>query len=73
MPDYIARRRLKQKVLERWENEGGRIEAADITSAHRNNPTRDSESDSNPSSPSLESSPAGTRDAPIAKRNYRRR
>jgi hypothetical protein len=26
MDDYIARKRLKQKVLERWENEGGKIE-----------------------------------------------
>ena len=25
MPDDLARRRLKQKVLERWENEGGKI------------------------------------------------
>lgn len=32
MPDPIARERLKKKVLDRWENEGGRI-AADPTSA----------------------------------------
>ena len=25
MPDDIARKRLKQKVLERWENEGGAV------------------------------------------------
>ena len=25
MPDYISRKKLKQKVLDRWENEGGRI------------------------------------------------
>jgi len=25
VPDDLARRRLKQKVLERWENEGGKI------------------------------------------------
>ena len=27
MPDETARKRLKQKVLERWENEGGKIES----------------------------------------------
>ena len=25
MADYITRKRLKKKVLDRWENEGGRI------------------------------------------------
>lgn len=25
MPDYISRQRLKKKVLDRWENEGGRL------------------------------------------------
>ena len=25
MPDYISRERLKKKVLDRWENEGGKI------------------------------------------------
>lgn len=30
MPDAIERKRLKKKMLERWENEGGRIaESAD--------------------------------------------
>jgi hypothetical protein len=26
MPNDIARKRLKQKMIERWENEGGKIE-----------------------------------------------
>jgi hypothetical protein len=30
MPDPIARKRLKKKMLDRWENEGGRI-ATDTT------------------------------------------
>ena len=30
MPDPIARKRLKKKMLDRWENEGGAI-AADTT------------------------------------------
>lgn len=25
MPDKISRRRLKKKVLDRWENEGGKV------------------------------------------------
>ncbi len=32
MPDPIARKRLKEKMLDRWENEGGRI-AADTTTS----------------------------------------
>ena len=31
MPDPIARKRLKKKMIDRWENEGGRV-AADPTS-----------------------------------------
>lgn len=37
MPDPIARKRLKKKMLERWENEGGAI-VADTTSADANRP-----------------------------------
>ncbi len=32
MPDRVARKRLKKKMLDRWENEGGAI-AADTTTA----------------------------------------
>jgi len=38
MPDPIARKRLKKKMLDRWENEGGRV-AADPTSADEKSPT----------------------------------
>lgn len=38
MPDSIARKRLKKKMLERWENEGGKI-ATDTTSAEANRTT----------------------------------
>ena len=31
MPDPIARKRLKKKMLDRWENEGGAIAADTIT------------------------------------------
>ena len=38
MPDPVARKRLKKKMLDRWENEGGSI-AADPTSADASRPT----------------------------------
>ena len=38
MPDPIARKRLKKKMLDRWENEGGRI-AAETTSGDATRPT----------------------------------
>lgn len=38
MSDPIARKRLKKKMLDRWENEGGRI-ATDTTSADSSRPT----------------------------------
>ena len=37
MPDPIARKRVKKKMLDRWENEGGRI-AADTTRADATRP-----------------------------------
>lgn len=27
MPDYVSRKKLKKKVLDRWENEGGNVSA----------------------------------------------
>ena len=38
MADRIARKRLKKKMLDRWENEGGRI-AIDTTTADASGPT----------------------------------
>ena len=38
MPDPTARKRLKKKMLERWENEGGRL-GAEPTSADEKRPT----------------------------------
>ncbi len=37
MPDPIARKRLKKKMLDRWENEGGSI-VSDNTAADTNTP-----------------------------------
>ena len=42
MPDNIQRKRLKKKMLDRWENEGGRI-AADSVIADQSNPANQRE------------------------------
>ena len=42
MPDPIARKRLKKKMLDRWENEGGRIAVAP-TGADDPGPTSENE------------------------------
>jgi hypothetical protein len=56
MPDPIARKRLKKKMLDRWENEGGRI-ATDTTSADASRPTGEDKGHSRKrSSPSDKSS-----------------
>lgn len=56
MPDPVARKRLKKRMLDRWENEGGRI-AADTTSADTSSPTGEDKSHSRKrSSPSDNSS-----------------
>ena len=66
MPDPIARKRLKKKMLDRWENEGGRI-ATDATSADASRPTSEDEGHgSKPSSPNDKS--AASVPAPSAKR-----
>ena len=52
MPDPIARKRLKKKMLDRWENEGGTI-ASDTTSADASRPTSEDKNHARkPSSPS---------------------
>jgi len=70
MPDPVARKRLKKRMLDRWENEGGRI-APDTTSADASKPTaedksrgkkrsseRDKSSVSAPASPTKRRKPA---------------
>jgi hypothetical protein len=46
MPDDKARKRLKKKMLDRWENEGGRI-AADSTISSESNPASNPDSKDN--------------------------
>jgi hypothetical protein len=44
MPDPIARKRLKKKMLDRWENEGGSI-ATDTASADASRPSNADKAD----------------------------
>jgi len=58
MPDPITRKRLKKKMLERWENEGGRI-ATDTTSADPNRPTSENKDPGKKLSSSRDNSTVG--------------
>ena len=62
MPDPIARKRLKKKMLDRWENEGGRI-ATDATTADDDRPTSEAKGKklSSPRDNSTVSAPASPR------------
>ena len=60
MSDPVAKKRLKKKMLDRWENEGGRI-ATDTTSADASRPTsEDKRQGRKLSSPSNNSSVGAT-------------
>jgi hypothetical protein len=67
MPDQIARKRLKKKMLDRWENEGGRI-SADPTIADEKRSTCDPESEEKQLSASQDSSTVATPASPAKKR-----
>ena len=55
MPENIERKRLRKKMLDRWENEGGRI-AADSVIADQSNPANQREGEGGQASPSNNSS-----------------
>jgi hypothetical protein len=59
MTDDIARKRLKKKVLDRWENEGGKINA-DPTGAGESGQTSDTESEGDQLPASHDNSMVGT-------------
>lgn len=40
MPDFVSRKKLKKKVLDRWENEGGNIAGGVKKSAADNAPPK---------------------------------
>ena len=67
MPDYITRKRLKQKVLERWENEGGKINA-DPSIADKSSPKGDHESEGNQPHTSHDIPTVGAPTSPSKKR-----
>jgi hypothetical protein len=67
MPDYNARKRLKKKMLDRWENEGGRI-AADSTIPPETNPAENRDSEGNRSVASRDKSTIGGPVTPTKKR-----
>ena len=67
MADDIARKRLKKKVLDRWENEGGKINA-DPIGAGESGQTSDTESESNQLSASHDNSMVGTPTSPTKNR-----
>ena len=63
MSDPIARKRLKKKMLDRWENEGGRV-AADTTSADASRPTSEDKGHGRKLSSQSDNSTVGTPASP---------
>ena len=68
MSDPIARKRLKKKVLDRWENEGGRI-ATDTTSADASRPMSEDKGHGRKRSSPSDNSTVGTPASPTKRRN----
>jgi len=67
MSDPIARKRLKKKMLDRWENEGGRI-ATDTTSADASGARSEDKSHARKRSSPSNNSTDGTPASPTKKR-----
>ena len=55
MPDNTERKRLKKKMLDRWENEGGRV-AGDSVIANQSDPSSQPEGEGSQASASNNSS-----------------
>jgi hypothetical protein len=72
MPDPIARKRLKKKMLDRWENEGGRI-ATDTTTSDDTIPMSGDKGDSKKLSSPSDNSTAGGPDSPTKRRKPTRK
>ena len=58
MPDYVARKRLKKKMLDRWENEGGKV-SSEQTTAGKDGTTNDRPSEGKQVSASHDNSTGG--------------
>jgi len=67
MPDDNARKRLKKKMLDRWENEGGRI-VADSTISSESNPVSNADSEGNRAPASRDKSKVGAPETRTKKR-----
>ena len=72
MSDPSARKRLKKKMLDRWENEGGRI-ATDTTSADASGPTSEDKVHGRKRSSSSDKSTVGATASPPKKRKPTRK
>ncbi|HSE24264.1 MAG TPA: hypothetical protein VLB68_21530 [Pyrinomonadaceae bacterium] len=70
MADPVARKRLKKKMIDRWENEGGRI-ATDTTDPTR--PTTEDKAHGKKLSSSSEKSTVGTPPSPTKGRKPTRK
>jgi hypothetical protein len=66
MPDYTARRRLKKKMLDRWENEGG-IVCNEPATGDKTGPTNDHLSEHKQLSASHDNSTGGMPASPTRK------
>jgi hypothetical protein len=67
MDDEITRKRLKKKVLDRWENEGGRI-VADPAGSDEGGPKKSHRGEHKRPSGSRGKAPAGAPPTPTKKR-----
>ncbi|HEV2913773.1 MAG TPA: hypothetical protein VGX92_10890 [Pyrinomonadaceae bacterium] len=72
MPDQIARKRLKRKMLDRWENEGGMVNA-NPTSADEGTPTSGHEGEGEQLSASRDNAKVGAPASPTKKRKLTRK
>jgi hypothetical protein len=72
MPDPIARKRLKKKMLDRWENEGGAIAADTTTAGDTSLTSEDKRRGKKPSSP-RDRSMGGVPASPTKKRKPTRK
>ena len=71
MSDPIARKRLKRKMLDRWENEGGRI-VNDTTTADHSRPTSEDMGHTKQASSPRDNSTVGAPASPAKRRRTSR-
>ena len=72
MPEYTARKRLKKKMLDRWENEGGRV-STEPTTADKGGSTNDRLSESKQLSDSSDNSMGGIPASPTERHKRTRK